>query len=173
MVELGDVQPDPDPPEAEDVVVDYGQAKFVDRLREDRFLRILDKLAEDSLESIFGPELEKMSRTAAAVPEGKGKISLGVIRLTGAELFCDESEIRLTFEDADFGEMALKVTDLRLWEVYQPRLDRARRLQAEMGDCLAAVGLTGAFPVSSYPGSRHWLQVNNIYPRENPLWARE
>lgn len=171
VIDFGDVQPTTG---TEDVVVDYQQAKFVKYLYLAHFVRILDRLAQDSLGSIFGPELERLSSTAAAVPEGEGEVSLGVLRLKGAELQVHgDSEIRLMFEDTDFGEMALKVTDLRLWEVYKPRLDRVNRIQAEMGECLAAVGLTGAFVSSSYPGPRHWLQVNNIYLRENPLWARE
>lgn len=158
----------------EDVVVDYQQAKFEKYLYRAHFVRILDELAQDSLGPIFGSELERLSSTAAAVPEGACQVSLGVLRLSGAELQVrDESEIRLMFGDTDFGEMALKVTDLRLWDDYRPKRDRINRIREEMGECLAAVGLTGAFVSSSYPGPRHWLQVNNIYPRENPLWARE
>lgn len=174
VVDLGDAQPVPTTPEVEDVVVNSGQAKFVTQIKKDQFLQILDGSAKDSLESIFGPELEGLSSTAAAVPKGEGKASLGMLRLSGAELkIRNESEIRLTFEDSGLGEIMLKVTDLRFWDGYKPKCDRVERVQDKIDDCLISVGLTGDFEVSRYPGPRHWLQVNNIYPRVNPLWARE
>ncbi len=174
VIEFGDVQPMPTSPEKEDMVVDFEQARFVKYLYRSRFLKILDRLTEGSLESIFGEELEKLSPTATATPAGKGDASLGVLRLRGAELeLRDETEVRLIFEDAVLGEMDLKVTDLRLWDDYRPKIDRIKRIQDEIEDCLITVGLTGVYESSSYPGPRHWLQVNNIYPRENPLWVRE
>lgn len=174
VIDFGEVQPAPTTPEKEDVVVDFGQAKFVKYLYRDRFVRMLDELASDSLESIFGTELEKLSPTATATLAGEGKASLGVLRLSGAVLeLYEESEIRLIFEDTGLGELELKVTDLRLWEDYSPKSDQIKRIQNEVEDCLVTVGLTGVYESPSYPGPRHWLQVNNIFPRENPLWARE
>ena len=177
-VDLGDVRHEPVPPDVEDTVVDVKQVKFIEDLDREHFLKILDGLAQDSLRSIFGPDLGSWRSTAAFMPVGAGERSLGILRLSGAKLEervgrDDRPEIRLVFEDPDFGKLEPKVTDLRLWKGYRPKKDRVKRIQGELDDCLVAVGLSGAKEVSSYPGPRHWLQVNNIFPRSDPLWERE
>lgn len=173
-VELGDVRHEPVTPEVEDVVVDVKQVRFVEDLDQERFLKILDGLAQDSLRSIFGPDLESQKLTSAYVPVGTGERSLGILRLSGAKLEeRDESEIRLVFGDRDFAKLELKVTDLRLWEGYNnPKTDRVERIQGKLDDCLVAVGLSGAWAAKGQI-ERHWLQINNIYPRSDPLWERE
>ena len=172
-VDLGNIRPEPIPPEVEDVVVDVKQVKFIEDLDREHFLKILDGLAQDSLRSIFGPDLESQRSTSAYVPVGTGERSLGILRLSGAKLEeRDESEIRLVFGDRDFAKLELKVTDLRLWEGYRPKKDRVKRIQGELDDCLVAVGLTGAWGPEGKI-ERHWLQINNIYPRSDPLWERE
>lgn len=176
-VDLGEVRHEPVPPDVEDVVVDAKQVKFIEDLGREHFLKILDGLAQDSLRSIFGPDLDSCRSTAAFMPVGAGERSLGILKLSGAKL--EERvgyvnpEIRLVFEDPDFGKLEIHVTDLRLWDGYRPKKDRVKRIQGELDDCLVAVGLTGAKEVSSYLGPRHWLQVNNIFPRSDPLWERE
>ena len=172
-VDLGNIRPEPIPPEVEDVVVDVKQVELVEDLDQERFWKILDGLAQDSLRSIFGPDLESQRSTSAYVPVGTGERSLGILRLSGAKLEeRDESEIRLMFGDRDFAKLELKVTDLRLWEGYRPKKDRVKRIQGELDDCLVAVGLTGAWGPEGKI-ERHWLQINNIYPRSDPLWERE
>ena len=172
-VDLGNIRPEPVPPEVEDVVVDVKQVELVEDLGQERFWKILDGLAQDSLRSIFGPDLESQKSTSAYVPVGTGERSLGILRLSGAKLEeRDESEIRLVFGDRDFAKLELKVTDLRLWEGYSPKKDRVKRIQGELDDCLVAVGLTGAWGPEGKI-ERHWLQINNIFPRSDPLWERE
>lgn len=176
-VDLGDVRHEPVTPEAEDVVVDVKQVKFVKDLDGEQFWNILDGLAQDSLRSIFGPELESRSSTSAHIPVGAGERSLGILRLSGANLEEREErgkpEIRLVFGDREFAKLELKVTDLRLWESYKkPKPDRVRRIQGKLDDCLVAVGLSGAW-ASKGQIERHWVQVNNIFPRSDPLWERE
>lgn len=172
-VDLGNIRPEPIPPEVEDVVVDVKQVELVEDLDQERFWKILDGLAQDSLRSIFGPDLESQRSTSAYVPVGTGERSLGILRLSGAKLEeRDESEIRLVFGDRDFAKLELKVTDLRLWEGYRPKKDRVKRIQDKLDDCLVAVGLTGAWGPEGKI-ERHWLQINNIYPRSDPLWERE
>ena len=179
VVDLGKVAPRPVVPEKEDVVFDPARAKFVKLLEEDRFLQLLEGCAEGSLGSIFGQDLEHLSGTAAAVPEGKGEVSLGVLKPSEARLEIswewDKEIIRFGFVDPDFGEIKLKVTDIRLWEsdYKTPATKAINSIKGRLEGCLAAVGLGRPYEVSSYPGPRHYLQVNNIYPRGDPLWARE
>lgn len=68
------------------------------------------------------------------------------------------------------------MTDLRLWASDQitPAFSEIEAIGTRLADCLVAVGLTRYFPVPSYPaGFGHWLQVNNVFPTEDPLWVRE
>ena len=179
-VDLGDVRHEPVPPDVEDTVVDVKQVKFIEDLDREHFWKILDGLAQDSLRSIFGPELESRGLTSASMQVGTGERSLGILRLGGAKIEerfeprKGKPEIRLVFEDPDFGKLELNVTDLRLWEDYNnPKKDRVKRIQGKLDDCLvAAVGLTGAWGPEGKE-KRHWLQVNNIFPRNDPLWERE
>lgn len=179
VVDLGNAQPQPTPPEVEDVVFAPVAVTAVKTFDPADFRRILDRLAEDSLRTIFGPDLERLSPTAAAVPEGRGEASLGVLRLSEAGLQVksefEKQVLRFDFEDPDLGELSLKVTDLRLWESDHetPATEAVDRIKNHLDGCHIAVGLTRAREVSSYSGPRHWLQVNNIFPRNNPLWERE
>ncbi len=178
-VDLGDVRHEPVPPDVEDAVVDVKQVKFIEDIDREHFLKILDRLAQDSIRSIFGTELESRGPTSASMPVGAGERSLGILRLSGAELKerfeprKQKQEIRLVFEDPDFDKLGLNVTDLRLWEDYNnPKTDRVKRIQGKLDDCLVAIGLTGAWGPDGEE-KRHWLQINNIYPRSDPLWERE
>ena len=175
VVDLGNVQPQPTPPEVEDVVFAPVAVTAVKTFGPEDFQRLLDRLAEDSLRTIFGPDLERLSPTAAAVPEGRGEASLGVLKLTEAGLQVKAQVLRFDFEDPDLGDISLKVTDLRLWESdYEtPAADAVDRIKNHLDGCYIAVGLGRAYDTTTYPGPKHYLQVNNIFPRNNPLWERE
>lgn len=175
-VDLGDVRYAPFPPEVEDVLVDAKQVKFVKDLDGAQLWTILDGLAKNSLSSIFGPNLESSSLKSVHMPVGAGERSLGILRLSGARLEVHEElgipEIRLVFKDYHFAKLELKVTDLRLWEGHKPNMDRVKRIQDNLCNCLVAVDLTRAW-MDGLKMERHWLQVNNIFPRSDPLWERE
>ena len=180
VVDLGSVVPRPTPPEVEDAIFVPDQVKLVKTLEGDEFRTHMVKVGESSLQEIFGDELVRMSRTAAAVPEGMGKASLGVLRVNhGVTIHSEErlgdAAIRCTFTDRDLGKLSLKVTDLRLWKEDQitPDLSRISALNSRRAGCMLSVGLTRARSYSSYPGPRHWLQVNNVFPNSDPLWRRE
>lgn len=173
VVELGDAQPAPTTPEVEDVVVVPEHRKTIEHLEPSAFWKKLNGATKESLQHIFGPALKPTERrTAAFTLEGKGEASLGMLRPEEPRLEIgwerNKGVLRFRFSDPVLGAVALKVTDLRLLKGYStPRADRVKLLQGNLEGCLIAVGLTGAYK------RRHWLQVNNIYPKENPLWARE
>ena len=179
VVDLGPTRSRPVVPEVEDVVFEPGRAKTVDHLDAEGFRDVLDETVTGSLGSIFGSALVRLSRTAAAVPQGSGSASLGVLRLEGADLDVRKSfgkyEIRLQFTDSDLGESSIKVTDLRLWEPDQvtPSRGEVEKVKNRLDGCFVAVGLTRAFAVSSYKGVWHWLQINNVFPADDPLWTHE
>ena len=180
VVDLGPTSPRPVPPEKEDVVFLPQEARQEKSLGGDRFEVLMRRFAQPSLREVFGDGLVRLSRTSAAVAKGQGIASLGVVQVAGsADLEARESygtpEIRFTYIDSDLGELSLKVTDLRLWrpDYKIAAFSQIEAIHTRLQDCLVAVGLTRAHAVSSYPGSWHWLQVNNIFPIGDPLWARE
>jgi Dual OB-containing domain len=179
VVVIGDPQPRPVAPEMEDVVFKPSGSSAVGRLDIDEFCEVLGEVAAGSLRSVFGSVIVRKSETAAAVPQHQGTISLGVLRAAEAQLTVRKSfgkhEIRVHFIDPDLGALSIKTTDLRLWEEDQvtPAVSNIGRIESALDNCYLAVGLSRAFAVSSYRGRWHWLQINNIFPAKDPLWARE
>lgn len=94
------------------------RTQVVGHLDSDEFRGLLEGVAEDSLGTVFGPAIVRKSPTAAAVPQHTGAASLGVLRTNDAELTLqtrfDPPDLHVHFVDPDFGELAIKVTDLRL-----------------------------------------------------------
>ena len=156
-----------------------GRTRVVQHLDADEFRDLLNDAAQDSLRSIFGPAIVRKSETAAAVPKHTGTASLGVLRTNDANLTVQTSfgkpDVRVHFGDPALGALAIKVTDLRVWEVDQvtPAAEQIERIKNKLDDSYLAVGLSRAFPVPSYEGVWHWLQINNVFPLASPLWARE
>ena len=182
VVDLGWAYPRRTLPEVEDVVFFPEQVTpaKLGMLEAVQFAKHIKRVAKSSLKEIFGDDLARKSPTAAAVPKDRGEASLGVLRVDGdADLRLGQSnekhEIRFAFVDKDLGELALKVTDLRLWKQdhVNPDVSKVEDIRSRLNSCMVAVGLTRYWPASFYPGFGHWLQVNNIFPIDDPLWARE
>lgn len=185
VVDLGDVRSWGKPPEVENVRFDLESAVLVDVLDPREFWIRLEKSAGSSLRSIFGPTLKATpAKTAVFLTKGRGVASLGVLKLWKAQLSIKWQWNKLTeryaqvlrcwFEDPDLGHLGLRVYDIRLWESDHetPALDAVNRIRSGLDDCYASLGLGRLWPPQAADG-RHWLRVNNIYPRGDPLWARE
>ena len=180
MVDLGSIHSRPMAPEVEDVVFSPELVRPLKQFDGIEFGKLVGSVSKPSLSAIFGDKLTRLSGTAAAIPRGAGDTSLGVLRVSGgAHLQTTVSyrkhEIRFAFGDCCLGELSLKVTDLRLWERDHstPAFSRIEAIQTRLQDCLVAVGLTRYWEVPRYPGFGHWLQVNNIFPIDDPLWTLE
>ena len=179
VVDLGKVSEQPTPPHLEDVVFNPDKAKFLHHQQSESFIDRIAGAAKNSLHSIFGQELQPQSKTAAFTLEDQGRASLGVLRLDDADLTAEHKygkhAVRLEFEDPDLGVKNLKVNDLRLWEEDQrtPAAGNIEQLQGQLEGCLISVGLTRAPKENSDIRIRgkHWLQVNNIFPRHDPFAA--
>lgn len=175
VMELGPTTPSPEGAQVENAVFDPDLARTVRNLDGDGFLKVLEFVAKSSLGDVFGPDLEAASRTAASVPEGEGNASLGVLGpLRQVWVKAREEQrghaIRCQFVDPDLGYLSLKVTDIRLWEPdhITPLESAIRAIESLLQGCYISVGLTRPWPPD---GPRHWVQVNNIFPVDNPLWA--
>ncbi len=169
VVELGPTKPRPSDPEVEDVVFNRKHARHRRSLEPSEFLGVLDSVAEVSLADIFGPDLEALSRTAAAVPKGKGRASLGVIKVEDGAGFDyrETTGIRFGFKDPSLGELALWATDIRLREANQskPSVSSIRRVADRLSSgSFLSLGLTRAYQARAYSCERHWLQGEQHLP---------
>ena len=177
VVDLGEVSEQPTPPHLEDVIFNPDKVTFLHHQQSESFIDSIAGVAKNSLHSIFGQEVQSKSKTAAFTLEGQGRASLGVLRLDDADLTAEleygKPVVRLEFEDPDLGVKNLKVNDLRLWEDNQrtPADGNIEQLQGQLDGCLVAVGLTRAPTENRNIKGRHWLQINNIFPRRNPFAA--
>jgi hypothetical protein len=177
LVELGDVLANPSLPESEDHVFATASATAIAPLEPDDYLQLLDDVAYDDLESIFGPDLERHGRSFA-IEEGRGTVSLGVLRVEQTpELEIDGyGKLRLLLSDVE-EPARLGVTDIRFVEADHSTLredvirDVRRRMRSGV-DLFLMVGLARAWPRPGDDRRRHWLQVNGICMEDRPLGRR-
>jgi hypothetical protein len=141
----------------------------------DDFWGALDGSAKESLEGIFGPELELWDESGT-VDVGKGRASLGCLKPEEQPwLYMDHrGTVRLVL-DYLMPSVDLAVNDLRLYERdgRTPRRDLVasveRRLKSGV-EVILSVGLTRPWQKRGDTVERHWLQVNNIHLEDDPLW---
>lgn len=168
VVELGEVRPQPSPPEVEDHAFRPRNAVVVEMLSPDGYFEALYERAHRDIESVFGSELMRTDWTYAT-EEGRGSASLGVLltsRKPGLEVN-DYGKLRLRFNDPD-KPAYLPVTDLRFYEADQDTIRTAAvaDVNARMSrgvDTLLMLGLARLFQ------GRHWVQVNGICLADRPL----
>jgi hypothetical protein len=177
LVELGDVTPDPNPPEIEDHVFDLESTLVLGQLSAARYLELLNHHARDHLRTIFGAELVRRGRSYA-VDKGCGAASLGVLRVRRrVDLNVDgygKLRLRVTGEGTP---ASLSVTDLRFVEIDHSTIrtevvaDAMARIRRGVG-VLLMLGLARAFQAEGDDQERHWLQVNGVCLADRPLGER-
>jgi hypothetical protein len=174
LVDLGDVRANPSRPESEDHLFVTASATDLRQLDPDEYWQLLDEVAEYDLESIFGPDLERRGRSFA-IEEGRGTVSLGVLRVQETpELEIDSyGKLRLRLNDVE-EPARLVVTDIRFVEADHSTLkqnvvgDVQGRMRAGI-DLFLMVGLARAFVATGDDRRRHWLQVNGVCIQDRPL----
>lgn len=173
MVDLGSVRRTGTRPEVEDIIYDPRNATAIRVLDRVAYWQRIEAVSELSLRAIFGEDLQPDGMTAV-VPAGAGRCSLGCLA-PASPLSLDINpwgKLRLDLRDPDLGELELPVTDLRCFPESSPDEDVVAALQDRMraGErFILAVGLTRPWaPFARQPV--HWLQVNNIFPEQEPLW---
>jgi hypothetical protein len=174
ILDLGKVNATPSAPAIEDHRFSITNTRQIRRLDGDEYFHMLERVAHDDLESIFGPELKRRNQTFAVDP-GQGQASLGVLRpKRKIDLFNDRyGHLRLRFND-EHPPVDLPVTDIRFveedhqtikWDVVE---DVRWRLNSGV-NVILMVGLTRLFQVKDDGDKRHWLQVNGICLADRPL----
>ncbi len=172
LLDLGEAYPVGTPPQLEDHLVDPWQWRVVvDQMQPDKFWQALESVAQPSLCEIFGPEL-RFEGHSAVVDLQHGSASLGCLRFDGPlELATRSNHVRARFE-VDGCRLDLSLTDLRMYDSsYAPHTRRVAELARHLNQgrpTILAVGLTRAFKKSSDDVAYHWLQVNNVFVRDNP-----
>lgn len=175
VVDLGPTTDAGSPPELEDRCFDPARAKWLFDDDPDEYWDLLDEISQPSLTGIFGPDLELWDESGT-VEVGSGNASLGCLK-PGKQpwLYVDHrGTIRLVLDDLT-PSVDLAVNDLRLYERdgRTPRrslvADAQRRLEGGT-EAILSVGLTRPWCKRGDDAERHWLQVNNIHFRDEPLW---
>lgn len=175
LVELGELTPNPNPPEIEDYLFWPDRAQVVGRLSPNRYLEFLRSNAQHNLQTIFGKELERHNWNYA-VEKGCGTSSLGVLRVRRKpDIQIDRyGKLRLRISRAADRPAYLPVTDLRFVEADHKtiRADVVADVGARMRrgvEVYLMLGLARAFLRDGDDRERHWLQVNGICMADRPL----
>jgi hypothetical protein len=175
LIDVKDAQPQPVKPEVEDCRCSLAEIQPVRRLDGSEYLELLDSVADDELQDIFGSDLYRPSKWRYAVDAGHGAASLGVLRARWSELSMSYGRPTLRLNAPDLPAYA-RVTDVRFFGADQVQVredvvdDVARRLVKGVS-AFAMVGLSRAF-ADDDGHERHWLQVNGICLADRPLGER-
>lgn len=175
IVELGDVQPRPNPPHAEDCLFEPAAAQRRGRLDPHDYLSLIEAVSFDSLEEAFGNELQRVTTKKFATEEGCGERSLACLRPpSSVSVSYSDDKLELNFS-IDGVAAAATVTDLRYFEEdgRTTRRESVRELSRRLRRGTPAwlmFGFARALEGSRVEGSWHWLQLNGICLEDDPLW---
>jgi hypothetical protein len=175
VVELGETTPVPNPPEVEDQRFEPAAARQIGRLKPEKYLGLLDEVAQRSIRYGFGPDLEHRGRYKFASETGGGECSLLCVRMEEfiALGISDWGTLQLRFNVAHERAYA-PVTDLRFYEPDQRTIreavvkDVAARLRKRTR-AWVMFGLSRPWAPPEEDVERHWLQVNGICLEDDPL----
>jgi hypothetical protein len=162
-------------PELEDRRFDPADVRW---LRDDDphdYWDALERVARESLGEIFGPALELWDESGT-LDVGEGHASLGLLKPEKQPwMYVDHrGTVRLVL-DYLLPSVDLSVTDLRVYERdgRTPRRDLVQSLQKRLQagvETILSVGLTRPWQKRGDSEERHWLQLNNIHLKDDPLW---
>ncbi len=171
VVDLGETRFVGRVPEIEDRHFEAEAARVVDEVSAGDFWELMTRVAEDSLHSVFGPDLKPMGRNTCGVPENHGLRSLGCYWARQAELVVQEVDgrprIRFSFCEGE-RPLSVPVTDIRLYGADHVTPDtgavaRFNESIASQPRTLVSIGLSRAYQPRDHAAAVHWLQVNNIH----------
>lgn len=175
LIDLGITVPKHTNPEVEDRVFSPEQAAAIIRLTPQRFTLRLERVAQCSLESIFGSAFRMLGPHSCGTEQGTGNASLGCLQPNICRNLAafpgtasEPPKIRVQVSDGHF-TCRPSVTDVRLYEkdLKTPRMPVVQRVAQRLLDephVLLSVGLSRKFM------DKHWFQVNNIFFPNDPYW---
>ena len=176
VVDLGPATYAGHAPELEDYRFDPANTRWLFDEEPDDYWDALEGVAQQDLDQIFGPALELWDESGT-VDVGEGSASLGCLKPEKQPwLYVDHrGTVRLVL-DYLMPSVDMSVTDLRLYERdgRTPRRNLVQSVQKRLEsgtEAILSVGLTRPFQKWGDDAERHWLQVNNIHLKDDPLWS--
>ena len=174
VVELGDAEPAPTPPEVEDHRFETAQARHLEDLDGEAFLELIDVVSAPDLSSAFGPKLERVGWKYAVEVES-GECSLAVVRAQqrlDIEIEPRFGRLQVRFEDVE-PHTYLPVTDARFYEPDQKTIrttivENVRARLRRGVDAFLMLGLARPYRAANDDRERHWLQLNGICLLDRP-----
>jgi hypothetical protein len=172
LVELVDPRPCGAPPKVEDCA--FRDVRRVGALDATASWAMLSRCAQPRLRDVFGPLMASQGSTAA-MPEGQGAASLGIIRPSAKPtLSVWPDAIKLNLADAG-RHYSVAVTDLRLvgpdHKTPDPQMVQRLERRLAMEECILSVGVGTAWQKPGDDRPRHWLQINNIHFPSTVDWS--
>jgi hypothetical protein len=175
VVDLGRAMHAGRAPELEDHRFDPPSVRWLFDEKPEDYWEALDGMAQESLVEIFGSALELWDESGT-VDVGEGRASLGCLKPEEQPwMYVDHrGTVRLVL-DYLMPSVDLSVNDLRLYEGdgRTPRRDLVASVEKRLKsgvEAILSVGLTRPWQKRGDTAERHWLQVNNIHLRDDPLW---
>jgi hypothetical protein len=162
-------------PELEDHRFDPSSTRWLFDDDPDDYWNALEAVARESLAEIFGSALELWDESGT-VDVGEGRASLGCLKPEKQPwLYVDHRGTVRMVLDYLMPSVDLSVNDLRLYERdgRTPRRDLVASVEKRLKsgvEAILSVGLTRPWQKWGDTAERHWLQVNNIHLKDNPLW---
>ena len=159
----------------EDCRFDPSSARWLLDEDPDGYWGALEGAAQQDLGDIFGPALELWDESGT-VDVGEGRASLGCLAPERQPwLYVDHRGTVRMVLDYLIPSIDLSVTDLRLYERDNktPRRDLVQGVQRRLEsgvEAILSVGLTRPFRKWGDTEERHWLQINNIHLKDDPMW---
>jgi hypothetical protein len=175
VVDLGPTTYAGHAPELEDHNFEPARTRWLFDDDPDDYWDLLAGVTQESLEEIFGPELELWDESGT-VDVGEGRASLGCLTPEKQPwLYVDHRGTVRMVLDYLMPSVDLSVNDLRLYERDQrtPRRDLVQSVQRRLEsgiEAILSVGLTRPWRKRGDFAEMHWLQVNNIHLKDDPLW---
>lgn len=174
VVDLGPTKHVSQPPETEDYSFEPTSLSISAHVPRQQFWEILESNAKHNLRAIFGSDLQEHGASGVVKPGG-GTQSLGELRIKEKpKLYINDfGQLRIQVPDQHFPGLDLSVTDIRFYETsngnWNLKANVAHSIEQQLrssnvNDIILAVGLT-----REYKGF-HWMQTNNVYFKDDPLW---
>ena len=161
-------------PEVEDHIVPIERIRAIEKMAPDEFWQLMDENSSSELVDLFGDDLHKTGN-GATVDAGCGIASLGcLIPGRGTSIIIDGKKVRLSLFWID-SYLNPSVTDVRLYEEDNrtPSMERTQWVQSKLrkgATIILAMGLARAWSRDGEAQKRHWLQVNGIHFKDDPIW---
>jgi hypothetical protein len=172
LIELGEVEPRPNPPETEDHSFTLSQARAVEDLESDVYLELLREIGVEDLSAGFGGELYEVRPGKFAVPAGEGQRSLAVMKLEQGELRTAFGNLYLDL-DEPHEHAVVRVTDVRFYEPDHQTVKRSvvEDVNARLASGVEAHLMLGlARPLTdAEAGEVQWLMANGLCLADKPV----